>query len=198
MTLSDKLRKAIAATPVVLWERWPAVLLSQNIPKPLYGVAPRTVLGTKWWYATRKATYASTQFHCIACGVHKCLAKSRKWLEAHEVYDIDYVKGHMTYIKSVPLCHFCHNFIHDGRLLSLLQQGKLHHAKYAAVMQHGDSVLAEAGLERLTHTQRDQAVRDAILDGKMAEWGDWRLVVVGKEYPPLYSSMIEWKKAMGI
>jgi hypothetical protein len=156
------------------WETRPEVLLHPNIPKPLHGLAPRVVLGQKWWDATRKEAYKSTNYHCIACGVNKYYATYHQWLEGHELYEINYEKGLMKYVETIPLCHFCHNFIHSGRLQALLDTGEIHHAKYVAIIQHGDRVLKQAGLER-----------SQPYSGKFAEWDKWRLVINRKKYPPL-------------
>src|SRR5690606_36162990 len=174
------------------------VLLCPNTPKPLHGVVPRVILGARWWNATRKAAYKSTEYHCLACGVHKDRAKSRQWLEGHELYDIDYSSGRMTYVETVPLCHYCHNYIHDGRLNSLLQQGMVHHAKYAAIIRHGDLVLAEAGLRKPSLQEREIQFREMVERGEFIDWGEWRLILDGKEYPPLYKDYNEWAKAHGI
>jgi hypothetical protein len=70
--------------------------------------------------------YAKYDYHCIACGVHKTKAKKFKWLEAHESYSINYKKG-ICKIESIePLCHYCHNFIHSGRLGMILGRQKTH------------------------------------------------------------------------
>ena len=183
-TLSDRLKRVKPRPPCPVKLR-PELLLSPNIPKPMHGLAPREILGRKWWDATRKAAYKATAFHCLACGVHKSEAEYHKWLEGHEVYSIDYLTGKMIYLETVALCHFCHNSIHDGRLKSLLEKGEIHHAKYAAIMQHKDSVLARAGL-----------VCKAGYSGPTADWPDWRLVLDGAEYPPLWRSFDDWRKAM--
>lgn len=167
-----------------LWRRRPEILLCPNIPQPLHGIAPRVILGSKWWDATRKAAYRSTRYHCIACGVHKYRAKYHQWLEGHELYLTDYRKGRLTYLETVPLCHFCHNFIHDGRLMMLLRNGEIHHAKYAAILQHGRKVLDEAGLRKESRKQREEAIMEMIQNGEMAPWEEWRLVLFGKEYLP--------------
>lgn len=169
-----------------LFKLKPELLVGPNIPRPLHGTAPRVVLGSKWWNITKKAAYASTDNRCLACGIHASAAKYRQWMEAHEVYEIDYVAGKMTYVETVPLCHLCHNYIHDGRLRWLLSIGKLHFGKFAQVVQHGDSVVSEAGLPpRLPYQTRDQAFVEGIISGSYAAWYDWRLVVDGKEYPPI-------------
>jgi len=180
--LSSSLRRV--RVKALSWEQRPEVLLSGNIPQPLHGVNPRSILGSKWWNETRKAAYKSTFYHCVACGVAKGDARFRQWLEGHELYEVDYLKGHMYYVETVPLCHCCHNYIHSGRLQSLLDKGEISHQKYVAIIQHGDSVLAQAGLSRLPP-----------YPGPFALWKDWRLVLFGKKYKPLYKSLEEWEKA---
>lgn len=160
--------------------------MGPNIPKPMHGVAPRTVLGSKWWNSTKKTAYASTGNRCLACGTHASASKYRQWTEAHEVYSINYVLGRMFYEETIPLCHLCHCYIHDGRLRWLMSIGKLHFGKFAQVMQHGDRVIDEAGLPpRLPYTVRDAAFVEGIMSGSYAAWSNWRLVVENKEYPPL-------------
>ena len=189
--LTSKFKKALQRE----WKRRPEVLLCPNIPKPMHGLAPRVVLGQKWWDKTRQAAYTSTLYHCIACGVYKHDARGHKWLEGHEWYDIDYAKGRMVYVETIPLCNYCHSYIHDGRLLALLKSREITAQRYAAVIQHGDRVLAAAGLQRMTHAERDEAIKQLILAGKIADWGRWRLVVDGKKYKPLYKSYEEWEQA---
>lgn len=162
----------------------PKILCSGRIPKPLHGLAPRVILGQSWWNKTRKAAYASTNYHCLACGVHKSKAQSRQWLEGHELYDIDFVAGVSVYLRTVPLCHYCHNYIHEGRLEYLLERGKIHHAKYVAIIQHGDALLKRHKLKRIRY------------EGPMADWDDWVLIIDGVEYPSLYRSEEHYNKVM--
>lgn len=184
-SLAQTLRgKGVNLNPIV-WIPKPEILLGANIPKPLHGVAPRVVLGVSWWNKEREKAYASTNYHCIACEVHKIKAKYVKHLEGHEVYAIDYLKGRSVYIETVPLCHFCHNYIHSGRLEALLNAGKIHHAKYTSIIQHGDSILAKSKL-----------TKPIPYSGPFADWKDWRLVVNGNEYPPLYKTFEEWSRNM--
>ena len=177
------------------WKLRPELLLCPNVPKSMHGMAPRVILGQKWWNNTRQKSYRSTNFHCQACGIWKHEARGKKWLEGHELYDIDYVKGRMSYVETVPLCNYCHNYIHDGRMLALLNKGKYRHSKYVSVIQYGDRVLAEARLKRLTHEERDNAILDAMLEGNVAQWRDWRLVLFGKLYPPKFKTEKQWELA---
>jgi hypothetical protein len=195
MTLSEIIKRfnVKAKAP---WTRRPEILLCPNIPKPLHGVAPRALLGTKWWNVTRKAAYAKTNYCCVACGVYKHEAKGPKWLEGHEVYKINYASGISKYLETVALCNYCHSYIHDGRLLAMLDQGKLDHARYAAILHHGDSVLAAAGLCRPSREEREDEFVDLLLSGRIASWGQWRLLLEGKEYPPKYKTEAHWREAM--
>jgi hypothetical protein len=192
MGLAEHLKaKGKLPLPKPAWVRRPEVLLCPNVPKPMHGMAPREVLGSKWWNQTRQQAYRSTNYHCLACGVHKLAAASRYWLEGHELYSIDYAKGRMVYVETVPLCHYCHNFIHDGRLLALLDKGLLHQSKYVAILKHGDRILREAGLSRPSHDERETLIANM----EIAPWRSWRLVVFGKLYPPRYKTFEAWKRA---
>lgn len=183
-SLAEKLRGKIKP---ITWTLRPEVLLCPNVPKPMHGVAPRVILGQTWWDQTRDQAYRSTAFHCIACGVYKGDALFRKWMEGHELYDIDYLLGRMTYLEAIPLCHACHNFIHDGRLQALLDKGEIHQAKYVQIIQHGNRVLRMAGLRK-----------PEPYAGPCADWADWRLVLEGKEYPPKFPSFEAWRQAFGV
>lgn len=177
-----------------IWK--PELLLLPNIPKPLHQVNPRTILGINWWNKTRKLAYKSTGYRCLACGVPKEEAKYHQWLEGHEVYETDYEQGTLTFLYVAPLCHFCHNFIHDGRIENLLQQGKIHHHKYAAILKHGSEVLAKANLVKPSRIERERKFVLMEAKGKIAPWEKWRLILEGKAYPPKFKSLEEWKQEM--
>lgn len=179
-----------------VWQPDPTLLLHPNIPKPLHGVAPRVVLGANWWAREKRLVYKSTNYHCQACGVFKSDALLRQWLEAHEIYDIDYRLGRATYVKAVPLCHCCHNYIHDGRLQALLKQGLVSHYKYSVIMRHGDRVLSNAGLSKERHDVREAKIAQMDVCGSVAAWSEWRMVVDGVEYPPKFPSFESWFIAM--
>lgn len=166
------------------WRPRPELLLHPCIPQPLHGCAPRVVLGGPWWNKVRQEAYRSTDFHCAACGVPKHLAQFVQHLEAHEVYEIDYLMGLSVFVEVVPLCNCCHSYIHGGRLSWLLETGKITHARYASVIQHGERVLRVAKLPLRK-----------VYNGPCADWSSWRLVIDGKEYRPLYKNQQEWEAA---
>jgi hypothetical protein len=177
-SLADRLRAALLDGPKIVWDRRPEVLLSKQIPKPCHQLNPRTVLGSAWWDETRKAAYASTNHHCVACGSYH---PSR--LEGHELYEIDYTAGRMVYVETVPLCHLCHCYVHPGRLQSLLDKGEVSQEKFTRVMLHGDQAIRQAGLRR-----------SEPYEGPFAEWGKWRLVCNGREYEPVFKTYESWLK----
>lgn len=109
------------------------------------------------------------------------------------MYEIDYQKGVAKFIEVVPLCHLCHNFIHDGRLQNLLDMGKIHQYKYIQVIQHGERVLKQAGLNRESHREREAEIERLIANGKIADWGKWRLRIGRKLYPPIFKTYEEWR-----
>jgi hypothetical protein len=176
------------------WKRNPELLTLPNIPKPLHGLNPRTVLGQSWWNKERAAAYKSTNYHCEACGVHKLEQPGRKILEGHEVYLTDYQEGTCTYIRTAPLCPPCHQYIHDGRLLWLLQSGQITHQRYSSVIKRGDKILAEAGLSKPDRRTRERYIVKLHEEGKLAKWADWRLVVNGIEFPTLYATEKEYQE----
>lgn len=181
MSLAEVIGAAEKPKPLV---RRPDVLLSSNTVKPMHGVVPRIIKGREWWDETRQAAYRASGFRCVACGVSKYDAKKHKWLEGHEVYHTDYGKGRMLYVETVALCHYCHNFIHNGRLESLLGKGLVQKAEYEAIMAHGTAVLKAVGLKKRPPKTF-----------KIAKWENWRLILDGKEYPPMYRNYNHWLNA---
>ncbi len=166
------------------WTRKPELLLLPNLPEPLHGVNPRSVLGSSWWNKERKAAYASTNNTCQACGKHKSEMTGRKVVEGHEVYHTDYEQGQLIYLYTAPLCPTCHRYIHDGRLTAMVETGQISASAYAYTIRHGDSVLQEAGLYRPTRPERHRELLRLREQGKLALWSKWRLVVNNQEYPP--------------
>lgn len=185
-----------------VFELHPEILMHPNIPKPLHEVNPRNIMGQKAWDIVRQEAYASTDYHCIACGVHKRDAKGPKWLEAHEFYKIDYGAGRVEIEKIIPLCHYCHNFIHSGRLQMILGKEKTEE-EVIGILEHGFKILAQHELSAFYYTLSFAGMIGAntygviaatLPDGETPAWEDWRLVWDGIEYPPKYKTYDEWKR----
>jgi hypothetical protein len=169
----------------------PELIRLPNIPIPLHGLAPRVILGSKWWNMTRQAAYESTQFRCIACGVHKSEALYHNWLEAHELYEYNWDKFELVYKDVYPLCHACHNFIHSGRMQALLNQGKLGKKRFDAIIEHGLKVLYDAGLT--AYNDYPDWFIDDYEKNHESTWGEWHIVIDGKSYYSKFSSIDDWR-----
>lgn len=164
----------------------PEILLHPNIPKPLHGLNPRTLLGDRWWNIHRKESYAKNDFHCWACGVHKKDAVYHQWLEGHECYDIDYKNGIAKMTEITALCYCCHNFIHNGHLLMLFESGKIDRERFYYIRNHGITVLKSGGLSLES--------KPVIDESQIAEWGEWKLIIDGKEYKSKFKDFDEWQE----
>jgi hypothetical protein len=178
----------------------PELLTHPNIPKPLHGVNPRSIMGKEWWDEKRKEAYATNFFCCWACGTHKSKAAFHNWLEGHENYDINYETGEVRLNGIVALCHSCHNFIHSGRLYMMYQSGEYSKAKCLTILNHGFSILAGNGLtpfwgtvdvwNLLTGDNMPAKYDDP--DEQFAEWGDWHLVIDGEKHYSKFENIQEW------
>ena len=169
----------------------PEILLHPNIPKPLHGMNPRTILGQEWWDQQRQIAYMQYDYHCWACDIHKSQAKYHHWLEAHECYEFDYVAGTARLIEIVALCHSCHNFIHSGKLRMDLRAGKISEAKFCDIVEHGKRIVIEHGLDLVLQNPFIVKQQDAAIPVK---WSDWRLILEGKEYCSQFADFTAWQK----
>lgn len=177
----------------------PEILTHPNIPKPLHGLNPRTIMGQEAWDVTRQQVYAQSNYYCVACGVHKSQALGPKWLEAHEYYKFDYANGRIEIEKIVALCHYCHNFIHSGRLQMIMGKEKTEE-ECKAILERGFEILSENDLKCFYGTFDFALELKAWTFGVLpamppecdVEWSDWRLVYEGKEYKPIFNSYEEW------
>lgn len=194
--------------------RRPELLTHPNIPRPLHGVAPRVVMGRKWWDEKRKHAYEVNDFHCWACGVHKAQALGRSnILEAHEAYSIDWARGIVRLHEIVALCHYCHNFIHSGRLWSLQKRREIPPSQFQAIMQHGFDVVVGAGLspwwgtlmnwlqfcQRLPDWGAFDQVSHLVPESEYVQalWPDWRLIIDGQAFGPKHEDIGAWREHYG-
>ena len=183
----------------------PEILTHPNIPKPLHGVNPRSILGLNWWNERKQEAYARYGFKCVACGVHKFEAKKHKWLEAHEYYKYDYESGVAEVLSIEPLCHYCHNFIHSGRLKMILDKEKSRE-EVVDILQHGFAILAKNNLKAFPGTLSIAESLGCNTFGveaytnpvKFAPWEEWRLVIEGKSYKGNFVDFEDWKKYYGV
>lgn len=179
----------------------PEILTHPNIPKPLHGLNPRTILGKQWWDTTRYAAQTKYNNCCAACGVPKYEAKKHRWLEGHEYFDINYHTGVCEVIEIVPLCHYCHNFIHSGRLFKILGTEKTKN-EVVEILEHGFNILRQNNLPAFPGTIEIAKYLDINIDNLIIgtipnstlAWNDWTLLLNGKEYKSKFSNFEEWKR----
>jgi hypothetical protein len=182
----------------------PDLLLHPNLPKPIHGLNPRTIKGDEWWNEQRQIAYKKNNYCCWACGVDKRDAQYHQWLEAHEIYKIDYSIGEVRFNGICALCHCCHNFIHSGRLSSLYRKKELSLSNISFILEHGFVVLKNAKLKMNPFALRVAKEHVPPIFNKyfeygyheygmcLAEWNDWYLLMDGKKYKGKFKNFNEW------
>lgn len=164
------------------FKRDATLLLQPDIPMPLHGVNPRTIFGKHWWKETRLKAIDEQGKRCAACGASRSTIKGKcKWLEGHEIYDINYVTGIVTYLRTVALCSYCHMFIHSSRLEILHKREEMITQTYNDIINHGKKIIFDNGLTK-EYDNRHK------VSGKKAKWEDFVLIIEKKEYPMKFSS----------
>ena len=179
----------------------PHILSQSNIPKPLHGVNPRSIMGKEKWDVVRREVYASTGYRCAACGVHKDDAMFHKWLEAHEDYEIDHESAIMTVRSMVPLCHSCHSFVHSGFLFVQLERGEKSKSEVAIILDHGFGILKSARLPAFVGLKN--VIKASGWSGSWSggwlhpresskRWDEWVMIWEGEKFPAKFKSYDEW------
>jgi hypothetical protein len=178
----------------------PQILTHPNIPKPLHGLNPRNVLGKDWWDTERRKAQAKYLYRCAACGTTKSNAKKHKWLEGHEFFNINYGTGLCEVVEIVPLCHYCHNFIHSGRLSQIAGAEKTVY-EVKDILSHGLSILEANNLQAFPGTI-DLAnslgvytkVKPYSLPNSNVEWEDWTLRIGSQDFKSNIDSFSKWQQ----
>lgn len=162
----------------------PILLTKPNIPKPLHGINPRTIMGKRAWELYKTNAKIKTNFSCACCGT----VTSK--LELHENYDIDYEKGVMNVNSMEPLCNYCHMFIHSGLLLVFLNNGTFSKQKVVNILEHGITILSKNNLDIFIGTFN--LAKKLKIDTKELKvytppkstisWSSWCLIWEGKKY----------------
>lgn len=225
MGLSKKLMKEYDVKFVTKWtppegDDLRPLIAMPNIPKPLHGVAPRTLLGTTTWDHMRKRAYAQANDTCEICGAKPEQYRRR---HGHEVYEIDYEKGTAKFVRVFCICSLDHlGCIHTGRAITLFKQGNPLYPKefllegaekafktiYEYNQDHPEADLRAYAtfLEYLKQDELREPMKELIKKynikfymentRKMAKWGDWKLIIGNREYPTPYKDEDDWEKAM--
>lgn len=190
-----------------------------NIPRPLHGVNPRTLLGATTWNHMRRFCYNQAHDTCEICGAKPEDLRKR---HGHEVYEIDYANGTAKFVRVFCVCALCHlGCIHTGRALTLwknnnplyptrfLLQGAEHAFKiineYNRDNPGADLRAYSTFLDYLKYDELRPTMEYLIEKynvkfytevENMVEWGNWKLIIGDQEYPTPYASKEEWKATM--
>lgn len=207
-------------SPPELGDDQTPILSMPNVPAPMFGCAPRTVLGAKTWERMRKQCYADAEYKCEVCG-YDVSAPYEK--QAHELYELDYENRKMIFKRVVCLCrrHHINPGVHTGRALTMFKNHNVLMPKekllegtedifkhvYEYNKEHPDEPL------RLFATYLDFLKVPAMAEEAQAliekydikfykpskdpeskkHWDEWRLVIGDKEYPPQYKSLEDFE-----
>jgi len=194
----------------------PAILCQPNLPLPLHGVNPRSILGQGWWKKARTEAISRMGGLCEACGSgpEKESHKGRPWLEGHEIYKFSYPTGRLVFHGVTPLCHYCHNFIHIGRLGCIAGREKTWE-EVCEILEHGFRVIGESNASRGDKPRmkvfpgsidlaRHENVRartfgavSYVIPETPVKWEEWRMEIAGNLYGPVHASRVAWSKAYG-
>ena len=175
-----------------------SILLGKRVPLPLHGRNPRSILtqiDEHWWDRTRRRVYEVNNKHCACCGVHQSQQKGwvKNQLDAHEVYDVDYKTGEARLKCIVPLCKYCHQGVHFGRLTAQRDSGKIQDQTFYSIISHCNSVLDDANLPEKNW---DVSVNDNIYN---VPWEKYHLTLIieGKQqdFYSLYKDEEELNRA---
>lgn len=169
----------------------PSLLGQANIPKPLHGINPRTIMGAAAWSKHRQ-TIVQNNPYCTACGAENCA------LDLHEDYDIDYNACIMKIRSYVPLCKRCHSFIHSGLLRVWVAKGEVTRQAARDILQHGIKICSQHRIQIFVGTALLAKELNVPLSNVRSwtpsmkdSWTDWVLEYDGKKYQGM--SYYEWK-----
>lgn len=178
----------------------PEILSSTNIPKPLHGLNPRSLMGKQQWDDARVKVYSGNDNKCAACGVHSSRARYKKGLEAHEIYNIDWQTGSVKLNLIVPLCHMCHMFIHSGFLASQLNKKIVSELKASSILRHGIKLLRQckSPIYYPTAVLAESLMINVKLEtfdvNTDVEWSDWQLDFNNTIYKSCFKDYDDWHR----
>lgn len=198
------------------------IISMPNVPLPLHTVAPRNILGKQTWDRMRRRCYYEAGYKCEVCGAEVGKDIEKKDYHAHELYSIDYITGESRFIRCVGLCAKCHLLsIHSGRMYTMFKRGNpmMPASKVIDGAEHTFSLVNRWELQhpgeelRLFATWVEMA-RDKVIGEEItsliekynvrfygapkngASWGEWKLILGGREYPSPFKDEADWREKM--
>jgi len=225
MSLSKKILKQYDVKLITKWsppdgDDLRPLIAMPNLPKPLHGQCPRTLLGAGVWNQMRGHCYTEAEDTCEICGYKPDNLRNR---HAHEVFEIDYEKGEARFVRAFCVCALDHlGCIHTGRAITLYKQGNPIYPKefllagaekafktiYEYNQDHPEADLRAyvTFLDYLKVDELKEPMEELIKKydikfymedpKKTAKWGTWKLFIGKNEYPTPYANEKEWEEAM--
>ena len=200
------------------------IIAMPNVPTPLHGCAPRTLLGQSTWEHLRKRCYFDANYKSQISGEDLDGSIPSKRCNAHELYSYDYTKGTAYFERAVCISPLEHNFIHSGRMLTMYKKGNplMPKSYLLKAVENGFSIISKwnkahpkerplrayatlidyAKIPELSKEIVDLIEKYDIKFYKedtayLPKWSDWSLKIGNKEYPTPYKDKKEWAEAMG-
>ena len=222
------IRKLIKKYDVKLITKWEPpkgddlrpLIAMPNLPKPTHALAPRTLLGVSTWNHMRKACYAQADNTCEICGEKPENLRHR---HAHEVYEIDYEKGTVKFVRAFCICALDHlGCIHTGRAITLYKAGNPLYPK-EFLLEGAEKAFKTIHEYNQDHPEADLRAYATFLEylkcdelkkpmeelidkynikfymedpKKVAPWDQWKLIIGSQEFPTPYKTENDWKLAM--
>lgn len=191
------------------------LLTMPNIPAPLHGLNPRSVMGEEEWDKQRFDCYTKANWRCEICDT-PC-----ERMQAHEIYTYDYVSHTAVFKRLIALCDKCHRGIHSGRLTTMTKDGDVSREYFLDIAEHCFKLihdynekngteyrLYDAFLAATRHPELHKELLELIekYDIKFYrtpkvsknEWGKWKLLWGTKVLRGPYNSCDEWMAQMEI
>lgn len=191
-----------------------------NIPKPCHALNPRNLLGASTWDHIRKACYFEADNTCEICGEKPENLRHR---HAHEVYEIDYMKGEVRFVRAFCICSLDHlGCIHTGRAITLFKHNNPLYPKefllegaekafktiyeynqdnpgadlraYVTFLEYLKQGELREPMEKLIEKYNVKFYQE--VENPNLKWGDWKLIIGDNEYPTPYVDEKAWKEAM--
>lgn len=200
------------------------IIAMPNIPKPIHGLAPRTVLGDSTWQHMRKRCYFEAGYKSQISGIDLDRSSAQLRPNAHELYSYNYYTGEALFERAVCISPLEHNFIHSGRMLTMYKKGNplMPKSYLLAAVENGFRIIKEWNDAhpkerplRVYYTFIEYAKTPSIANeiqeliekydikfyresfDTPSKWSDWHLKIGNRIYKTPYADINEWEKVMG-
>lgn len=199
------------------------IIAMPNVPTPLHGCCPRTLLGQSTWDHIRKKCYFDARYKSQISGDDLDGSHSDKKCNAHELYSYDYTKGTAYFERAVCISPVEHNFIHSGRMLTMYKKGNplMPKSYLLKIVENGFRIISEwnkahpdkkplRAYATLVDYARTPGIAKEVTEliekydikfykedtAYLPRWEDWSLKIGNREYPTPYKDRDEWAEAM--